>query len=88
METPWESSEEGHCLPHPVLLSVPMIFSHLNRDMNLQTEEALGFSLALRQLQAVTQAKAQLEWKLVLEWDGLTKNHKDQWAEMTEEQED
>ena len=80
METLWESSEEEHHLSHPVPLSLPIISSHSNRDTSMQTEEVLNFNLSLRQLQAVTQAKAQLEWGLVLKLQGLmrisgTKNH-------------
>ena len=47
----------GHCQSP----SSPLI---PNRDKSAQTEEVLGFSLSLRQLQAVTQAKDQLEWGL------------------------
>ena len=64
METLWESLEEEHHLSLPLPLSVPIISSHSNRDKSAQTEEVLGFSLSLRQLQAVTQAKDQLEWGL------------------------
>ena len=89
METLWESSEEEHHLSHTVPLSVPIVSSHSSGDMSVQTKEALGFSLALRQLQAVNQVKAQLEeWGLVLELEGLTKNHEDQWPIRTQEQED
>ena len=59
-------------------LSVPIVSSHSNRDVNMQTEEVLSFSLALRQLQEITQAKAQLEWRLALELEGLVKSYKDQ----------
>ena len=68
-------------------LSVPVI-SHSKRDVSSQTDEVLSFSLPLRQLQVDTQAKAQLEQELVLEQEGLAKNHEDQHAKMTEEQED
>ena len=57
----------------PLPLSVPIISSHSNRDASTQTKEALSFSLALRQLQEVMQAKAQLEQRLALELEGLTK---------------
>ena len=66
METLWESSEEEHHLSHPLPLSVPIISSHSNRDMSVQTKETLGFSLALRQLQEATKAKVQLDWGLAL----------------------
>ena len=46
-------------------------------DTSMQTKEALGFSLALRQLQEVIQAKAQLEWRLALKLEGLAKNNED-----------
>ena len=44
----------------------------------MQTEEALDFSLTLRQLQEVTQAKAQLDWRLALKLEGLSRNYEDQ----------
>ena len=56
--------------------------------MITQTEEVLGFSLALRQLQEVTQAKAQVEWRLALKLEGLAKNYEDQQFRMVQEQED
>ena len=74
-------------MSHPVPLSVPIISSHSNRDASFQNKEAFCFSLALRQLQAVTQAMTQLEQELVLKLEGLARNHEDQWAKMTEEQE-
>ena len=60
MESLWKRSEEEHHLSPPPL-SVPIISSHSNRDMSVQTEEVLSFSLTLRQLQKVTQAKTQLQ---------------------------
>ena len=54
----------------------------------MQTEEVLSFSLALRQLQEATQAKAQLEWGLALKLEGLTKNYEDQQFRMVQKQED
>ena len=45
----------------PLPLSVPIVSSHSNRDMSMQTKEVLGFILTLRQLQEVIKAKAQLE---------------------------
>ena len=41
----------------------------------MQTKEVLDFSLALRKLQEVTQAKAQLELWLALKLEGLAKNY-------------
>ena len=72
----------------PLPLSVPIISSHSNRDMSMQTDEALSFSLALRQLQEVTLAKAQLEWRLALKMEGLAKNYEDQQLKMVQAQED
>ena len=43
----------------------------------MQTKEALGFSLTLMQLQEVTQAKAQLEWSLALELEGMAEHYED-----------
>ena len=77
-ETLWESSEEEHHLSPPFPLSIPIVSSHSNRDTRMQTEEVLGFSLVLRQLKEVTQAKASLEWMLALELEGLAKNYEDQ----------
>ena len=62
----------------PLLLSVPIISSHSNRDVTVQTEEALSFTLALRQLQEAIQARTQLEWRLALELEKLAKNYEDQ----------
>ena len=56
--------------------------------MSTQTEEVLNFSLTLRQLQEVTQAKAQLEWRLALELEGLAKNYEDQWEGLAKSYED
>ena len=72
METLWESSAEEHHLSSPLPLSVLIVSSHSNRDASTQTKETLSFSLALRQLQEVTQTKVQLEWRLALklEWFG------------------
>ena len=52
-----ESSEEEHLSDH-LQLSVLLISSHSNRDVSAKTKEVLSFSLALRQLQEATQAKA------------------------------
>ena len=54
VETLWVSSEEEHHLSHPLPLSVPILSSHSNRDVSVQTEGALCFSLALRQFQEAT----------------------------------
>ena len=88
METLWESSEEVYCLSLPLLLSVTIISSHSNKDVSVQSKEVLCFSLALRQLQEVTQAKAQLEWRLALKLEGLAKNYEDQQLRMVRRQED
>ena len=82
MEIVWESSEVEHCFSLPLPMSVPIISFHSNRDISMQTKEALGFSLALRQLQEATQAKAQLEQRVVLEMEVLAKNYEDQWFRM------
>ena len=62
----------------PLPLSVPIVSSNSSRDVSMQTEEPLSFSLALRQLQEVAQAKAQLDWRLVLKLERLAKNYEDQ----------
>ena len=54
----------------------------------MQTKEMLSFSLTLRQLQEVIQAKAQPEWRLALELEGLAKNNKAQQFRMAQRQED
>ena len=69
-------------------LSVPIVSSHSNRDVCVQTKEVISFSLALRQLQEVTQAKAQLEWRLALELEGMAKNYEDQQFRMVQGQKD
>ena len=86
VETLWESSEEEHHLSpfyHCQSLSSPLV----PIDTSAQTEEVLSFSLALRQLQEATQAKAQLEWWLALKVEGLTKNYEDQQFRMVQKQE-
>ena len=77
-ETLWESSGEGHPLSSLILLSVPTASFHLHRDLGLQTEGTLSCNVALRQLQAVIQARAQLEWE-------LTQKQEDQWAKVAEQ---
>ena len=66
-EALWESSEEEHHLLEPTLLSVPL---SLHQEENSQTKEVPSLSLALTQLQSVTQAKAHLEQELAHEWEG------------------
>ena len=78
----------GASFAPPLPLSVPIISSHSNRDVNTQTKEAFGFRLALRQLQEVTQAKAQLEWRLALKLEGSAKSYEDQQFRMYQGQED
>ena len=70
-EALWESSIEDHHLSSLVPLSVTATSSHTNRDETSQTEEELGFSAALKQLQMVTQAKSQLELELLLKQEEL-----------------
>ena len=87
-EALWERAVEDHHLSSLVLLSVPAASSHTNRDETLQTEEALGFSVALRQLHIITQAKSELEWELLLEWEELGQKQENQQARMAKKQED
>ena len=70
---------KGSSIVPPLPLLVPIISCHSNRDAIAQTEEVLGFSLALKQLQEITQTKAQLEQRLALELEGLAKNYEVQW---------
>ena len=72
----------------PLPLSVPIVSSHSKWDVSMQTEEALSFSPALRQLQEATQARSQLQRRLVLELEELAKNYEDIWFRMVQEQED
>ena len=51
-----EELRRGASFVPPLPLSVPIVPSHSNRDTNMQTKEVLGFSLALRQVQKVTQS--------------------------------
>ena len=88
METLQESSEEDAYLSPSFATVSPHHLLQSNRDVSVQTKEVFGFSLALRQLQEVTQAKAQLEWRLALELEMLDKNYKYQQFEMVWEQED
>ena len=87
METLWESSEEKHHLS-PLSDCQSSLSPHSNRDATAQTEEVLGFSLPLRQLQEATQAKAQLEWRLALELEGLIKNYEEQQFRIVQKQGD
>ena len=57
----WERSGEVHHLSPLYHCQSPPPLFHSHRDAGLQTEEALSFNVALGQLQAVTQARAQLE---------------------------
>ena len=79
-----------HCVGEAFLLTniLSPVGSHSNRDVSLQTEEALCFSLALRQLQEVTQAKTQFEHMLALKLEGLAKNYEDKQFRMVQRQED
>ena len=88
IETLWESSEEEYHLSHPLLLLVCIISSNSNRDASGQTKEVLSFSLALRQLQEATQAKAEIEWGLTLKLEVVTKNYEDQQFRMVQKKED
>ena len=63
-EALWESSGEGYHLSLLIPLSVPTTPFQSHRDVGSQTEGVLSFSVALRQLQVVIQARAQLEWEL------------------------
>ena len=78
VNTLWESSEEEHCFSSSLPLSVPIVSSHSYRDARMQTEQVIGFSLALRQLQEATHTRAQLEWRMALKPEGLLKNYEDQ----------
>ena len=86
-EALYESSFEDHHLSSLVLLSVPATSSHTNWDEDSQTKEALGCSVALRQLQMVTQAKSQPEWELLLKQEELAPKQEDQQARMAKKQE-
>ena len=77
-EALWESSEEDHCLLDPVLLSVTSSPFFLHQQESSQTEEGPSLRPALVQLQSVTQARAQLEWELAYEWEGLARKYEDQ----------
>ena len=71
-----------------MLLFVSSVSSHSHRDGGSQTKEVISFSAALRGLQGATQAKPWLEQELLLKWEGLSRNHKDQQTIITKEQED
>ena len=77
-EALWENSDEDHCLSPFIPLSVPIASFHSHRDAGSQTKEALSFNVPLRQFQAVTQARTQLEWE-------LARNQEDQLAKMAEQ---
>ena len=64
---------EGASLVPPFATVSPCHLSHFNGDVSAQTKEVLNFSLALRQLQEVTQVKAQLEWSWPLNWKSWPK---------------
>ena len=77
-EALWVSSGEGHHLSPLIPLSVFTSSFHSNRDVGLQTKEALSFNMALRQLQVFIQVRTQLEQE-------LAENQEDQWAKMAEQ---
>ena len=61
-----------------MLLSVPSASSHDNTNEITQTTKTLDFSMALRHLQVVTQAKVQLEQELL-------HKQEEQWTRMQEQ---
>ena len=87
MDTLWESSEEKHCLSNPFPLSVPIVSSHSNRDMSMQTEEALGLSLDFKAVTSSYTGQCSARMELVLKLESLTKNYEDQWSRMVQKQE-
>ena len=84
----WESSEEDNCLSDPILLLVPPSPFFLHHEENSQTEEGPSLSLALTQLQGVSQARAQLKWELAHEWEGLVKRYEDWQSKLATKHED
>ena len=64
-EALWESSVEKHHLSSLVTLLAPPAPPCTKKDESSQTDGALDFSTALRQLQAVTEAKSQLKQELL-----------------------
>ena len=71
----WESSEEEHHLSDPISLSVPLSASppHLKED--IQIEGGSGYHPALKLLQDVNQARAQLEYEPIQESQKLTEKY-------------
>ena len=67
----WQSSEEMHCLSDPIWLLVSLSAPHHHQEEGTQMEGGLSFHPALKLLQDVNQARAQLEHELAQETQEL-----------------
>ena len=74
-EALWQSSEEEHHLSDPMSLSVPSLVSPPHQEEGTQMEEGSGFHPALRCLQNINQARAQLKCELAQETQGLAERY-------------
>ena len=70
-EALWQSSKEEHCFSDLIVLSDPSLAPHPCQEEGTQMEGGLGFHPALKLLQDVSQARAQLEYELVQETQEL-----------------
>ena len=66
-EALWQSSGEEHNLSDLISLLVPSLASNPHQEEGIQMEEGLSFHPALKLLQDVNQARAQLECELAQE---------------------
>ena len=70
-EALWQSLEEEHHLSNMILLLVPWLAPHPHQEEGTQMKGGSGFHPALKLLQDVNQARAQLECELVQERQDL-----------------
>ena len=76
-ENLWQSLKEENHLSDLILLLVPLSAPHPCQEEGTQTEGGLGFHPALKLLQDVNQACAQLECELVQETQELAQKYND-----------
>ena len=81
----WESSEEEHYLSDPISLSVPNVgpsstFRRGHQEEGMQMEGGSGYHPALKLLQDINQARAQLEYELIQETQEFAERYEHKWA--------
>ena len=76
----WESLEEEHHLSDLISLLVPMSAPPPHLEEEIQMEGGSGYHPALKLLQDINQARAQLEYELIQEKEELAERYKHKWA--------